>query len=437
MEIVVEKQPNCLANLRATVSAAEVKSELDILVRDYRKQAKLPGFRPGKAPAAAVARKYQKDIAEDVVKNLVGEVVNKAVKDHQLTVLNFFDVQHGEVGEKDLELTLQLTLEPEFSLPDLDQLDVEITAEGVTEELVQAQLSEFAEQMAKFVDVTDRALQMGDYGILDYDATVDGQALSSLSPDVPSHLMGGKEQWVHMHEESLLPGFCSALVGMAVGEERPIEVEATEEAGTAELKGKKIAYKVTLKSIKAKEVPELTEELAMSLFKTSLAEMKDSLRKRLEEVMENETLGKKRLAALEHLIKTCSFDVPVAFLVGESRQVMKEIVEEEQKRGLSDEEVLSRKEEIIKHAQMNAQLRVRADFILSRIARDMRIEVSNEELVARIVTMAARLGMSTERLAKQVSKRRGFAAVSQEIRRDKALDFLANKVKVKNPADKA
>ena len=431
MQVLVEKQPNCLATLRATVPAATVKKKIEKLAAEYQKAAKMPGFRPGKAPVAVVARKYKESIAEDAVKDLLREAVNQAAKDNNLTVLNAFDLQHGEVGEKDLDLSVKLTLEPEFQMPDVEALGVEVLEEVVTDEHVTGNINVLLERMAEFTDIKDRALSMGDYAVLDYDATVEGQPLAEVCPEAPSTMKGGEGLWVIMEEESMWPGFCAGLVGAKEGEEREITVDVPEDFGVPALRGKKIAHKTKLKGIKAKKLPELTDEVAQKIAGRSAEELRKTFRERLEAAAVEQTERKKRATAVEHLVKTVEFEVPASMVMGEARRVVREIVEAEQMRGLSDEDLLSKKDEIFQHAQMGAQFRVKADFILTRLAREQKIEASREELAEHIARMAQRLNMPMDKLVKQLVKREALGSVEGEVVRDKALDFLASKVKVK------
>jgi trigger factor len=431
MKVSVEKQPNCLATLRATVPATAVKTKCEKLAGEYQRSAKLPGFRPGKAPIAVVARKYKDAIAEEAVKELLREAVDQAAKDNNLAVLNAFNLKHGEVGEADLDLSVELTLEPEFKLPDVESLGVEVLEEAVTDEHVTGNINLLLERMAEFTDINDRALQMGDYAVLDYDATVDGQSLGEVCPEAPSTMKGGEGLWVMMEEESMWPGFCAGLVGAKEGEDRTVEVTASEDFAVPALRGKKIIHQTKLKGIKAKQLPELTDEIAQKMAGRSAEELRVTFRERLEASATEQTERKKRASAVEHLVKTVEFEVPASMVVGEARRVVREIVEAEQMRGLSDEDLLSKKDEIFQHAQMGAQFRVKADFILTRLAREQKIEASREELAEHIARMAQRLDMPMDKLVKQLVKREALGSVEGEVIRDKALDFLASKVKVK------
>jgi trigger factor len=215
------------------------------------------------------------------------------------------------------------------------------------------------------------------------------------------------------------------------GEERKVEVTAPEDFGVASLRGKKIAHQTKVKGIKAKKLPELTDEVAQKIAGRSAEELRKTFRERLEAAASEQTERKKRAAAVEHLVKTVEFEVPASMVMGEARRVVKEIVEAEQMRGLSDEDLLSKKEEIFQHAQMGAQFRVKADFILTRLARQSKIGASREELAEHIARLAQRLNMPMDKLVKQLVKRDALGSVEADVVRDKALDFLSSKVKVK------
>lgn len=435
MEIFVEKQPQCLATLRATVPVETVNEKVESIAAEYRKVAKIPGFRPGKAPLSAIARKYKPQIVDETVKQLVSDAVRQAAKDNNLAVLNAFDLKHSEVGGgRDLDLTLRLTLEPEFALPDIEKLGLEVMEEVVTEEHIAGHLNMLLERMAEFSDVTGRPLQMGDYAVLDYDATIDGKPLGEVCPEAPSTMKGGAGLWVVMASDSLWPGFCDGLVGAAAGEERVVTIETPADFAVESLRGRKIVHRVAVRGIKAKKLPELTDEVAQKVAGRDAAALRQVFRERLEAEAAEQTERKKRAAALEHLVRTIDFDVPVSMVTGEARRAVKEIVESEQARGLSDEDLLSRKDEILNHAKMGAQFRVKADFILTRLAREQKIGATREELAGHIADLARRLNMPMDKLVKQLVKREALGSVESDVVRDKALDFLASKVTVKKPA---
>lgn len=436
MEVLVEKQPACLATLRVTIPSAMVKTKLENLAQKFRKEAKLPGFRPGKAPLAMVVRKYKESLAGEVTEAFVHEAVKKAEKDNNFLVINAYDLKHGEVGDKDLEMTVQLTLEPEFVLPDFESLNLEIVEEVVTEVDVENSIKRLLDTMAGFKDVNDRALQMEDYAVLTYSATMEGKPLEEVHPDVSPFLLSGVKFWVLMAEHSFWPGFCEKLVGMKEGEERSVEIEVAGDAEVEVLRGKKLTYHVKLDGIKGKDVPEFTDEIAHKLLNRNAEEARQFIRENLEVNAKIKTEESKQAVVMEHLVKSIEFEVPEEIVVNETRRMMSEIVESEHKSGRNDEEILSQKDAILQHSQIGGQFRTRTDFILARVAREQKIEATGDEIIAYLTNIAARMDTSVERLAKKLSKNDGITRASRTVVRGKALDFLTSKVKVKKPEDK-
>ena len=282
MKVSVEKQPHCLATLRATVPAGLVQKKVEKLAGEYQRSAKLPGFRPGKAPVAVVARKYKDAIAEEAVKELLREAVDQGAKDNDLTVLNAFNLRHGEVGSADLDLSIDLTLEPDFKMPDVETFGLEVLEEVVTDEHVKGNIDMLLERMAEFTDIKDRPLQMGDYAVLDYDATVEGKPLGEVCPEAPSTMKGGEGLWVIMEEESMWPGFCAGLVGAKECEDRTVEVTVPEDFAVPPLRGKKITHETKIRGIKSKKLPALTDEVAQKMAGRTADELRAAFRQRLE-----------------------------------------------------------------------------------------------------------------------------------------------------------
>ena len=327
MKVSVEKQPHCLATLRATVPAGLVQKKVEKLAGEYQRSAKLPGFRPGKAPVAVVARKYKDAIAEEAVKELLREAVDQGAKDNDLTVLNAFNLRHGEVVSADLDLSIDLTLEPDFKMPDVETFGLEVLEEVVTDEHVKGNIDMLLERMAEFTDIKDRPLQMGDYAVLDYDATVEGKPLGEVCPEAPSTMKGGEGLWVIMEEESMWPGFCAGLVGAKEGEDRTVEVTVPEDFAVPPLRGKKITHETKIRGIKSKKLPALTDEVAQKMAWRTADELRAAFRQRLESAASEQTERKKRAAVVEHLVKSVEFEVPASMVMGEARRVVREIVE--------------------------------------------------------------------------------------------------------------
>jgi FKBP-type peptidyl-prolyl cis-trans isomerase 2 len=135
---------------------------------------------------------------------------------------------------------------------------------------------------ATYQPIEGRSLAMGDYAVLTYSASLDGQPLNEAVPDAPPQLQGRRNAWIFMSEESLLPGFCQAIAGMNVNEEKTVSLELPADFGVASLAGKKLDYAVTLHAINKKIVPALDDELANKIDPGSTAEeLEKKVRERL------------------------------------------------------------------------------------------------------------------------------------------------------------
>lgn len=431
MDIFVEKQPHCEATLRATVPADQVTRKLETIAREYQGVAKVPGYRPGKAPLSIVSRKYESQIAADAADALVRECVREAARQHSLAVIQVGNVKHGAAKrDAELDVSATLLLEPEFEVPDYASLDVSVPGQEVADADVQRGVERLLEQYAEFRDVEGRGLRMGDFAVLDYAASVDGAPLAEIAPTAPSSMKGGAGLWVRMAPESLWAGFCEALVGAAVDESRGVDITAPENLPLAALRGRTIHHEVTVRGIKERVLPELTDEIAQRALGRDAAGLREFVKDELEKAAAMQLDRQKRTAVLQHLLETTKFEVPRSFVQNQTQRILREIVEEEQARGASEEDIQSNREQIINAAHAGAESRVRVDFLLTRIARKENMQVTQEEIAGYVFNLAQRLGITFEKLARQLARRNAFDGIRGDIAKDKALDLLASKVKV-------
>jgi trigger factor len=172
MNIVVEKQPKCVATLRVEIPAEKVLGHRKDIIHRFASRAKIPGFRPGKAPQAVVEKRYQKDISEELESQLVNEAFELAVTQEDLKVLDFGDPQAFRTApDGGVSFVSTLTLEPEFTLPDYKDITVTVPPAEVPEEDLKAQLESLRERFADFNTADGRAAAMGDFAVIDYSST--------------------------------------------------------------------------------------------------------------------------------------------------------------------------------------------------------------------------------------------------------------------------
>ena len=436
MQVQVESLPNCVAALHVELPPERVDKERESIVRDYQGAAKLPGYRPGKAPRGIVEARYKKEINEELQRKLVGTATREAIAEKKLRVLQVSDVEQVHLGQdRSLSFTAKVITAPDFELPTYQGLTVRVPSADITDENVDAALESLRQRLADFSDITDRPLATDDFCVLDFAGRVDGQPVNEAFPTVPKELAGKEGFWIRLAPDTLLPGFSDALVGAAAGETRDFSLNVPDDFPLEELKGKKIDYTVKVREIKKQELPALDDEFAGKVVPgKTLAELRDMARAQLTSERATQIEEGKRQQILAQLSGGTTFDLPADFVRGETRRIMGDIVKQNQDRGVADTEIRDNETTIVENAGVAARERLKGAFILTRIAEKESIKVTREEMEARLQAMAARYGMTREKLVKNLQEREAFGQIEEEILLGKTLAFLSANATVETVA---
>jgi trigger factor len=431
MNVVVESQPNCLVTLQVELPADQVSREWTNVTRDFQRQARIPGYRPGKAPRALVESRYAKDIKEELTSKLLRESLNEAIREKNLHVLSVSQVENVEIAEdRTMRYRATVVTAPEFELPDYSAIPADLAKEEVSDESVQRWMDQMREPHASYLPVEGRPLAMGDYA-----ATLGGKPLGEVVTDAPAQLQGRRNAWIVMDEHSLLPGFARSIVGMEVNGERTISIELPAEFTPASLAGKRLEYVVTLHAINTKVLPEMDDALADKIEPgATVDQLQQKMRARLEGVAEANFHNAKRQVAVRFLLDRVDCELPAPVVAKEAGEILQDIVRDNQVRGVSEDEMRKHQDELIGAAQQGARDRVRGNFLLLRVAEKEKLEVTEEDLTRRILELAARYEIPVAKLVKDLERRKGFGALREQILIGKALDLLAANVRVRASA---
>lgn len=434
MNVEVENLPHCVTTLRVEVPPEKVSAAWENIAKDYARYAKLPGYRPGKAPRAIVEKKFQKEIRDELQKRLLNESTREAITEKNLRVLSVTNVEDLEIGDdKTMRFTATLVTAPEFELPDYKAISVEVKPNEVTEDEINLAVENLRNQYADFTDILDRGLQMDDFAVIDYTGAIDGKPVHEVFPKAGKPLSGNKDFWIRLTPESFFPGFSDALLGAKPGESHEFDIEVPQDFAVEEMRGQKIHYAVTIKGVKEKQLPELTDEFAAKVIEgKNLGEMREIVKDELQRGKTTENENAKRSQIMTQLLSKVECELPEGMVRSETRRILAEIVRENQTRGVADEVLKENEKDLIGSASQSARDRLKGTFILIRIAEAEKISVTREELQQRIAAMAARYGMSFDKMLKELEKREALDSVNEEILTGKVLDFLSSNVSVQN-----
>ena len=426
MKVEVEKQPGSVSKLQIELPADEVAKEWDAIASTFARFAKIPGYRPGKAPRSVIDKRFRKEIQDELTKKLVSRSYHDAIEQEQLRVAsltNIEDIQFGE--DKSMRFHATVVTAPEFELPDYKNIPVQLPATKVSEPEVEVALERLRDQAADFVDLPERALQMGDFAVLDFEGSIENKPISEIAPQASKNLQGGKKFWLHLAPENFLPKFCEQLMGQTPGETRLVIVNFPDDLAVKELAGKKADYAVTLREVKEKVLPALDDALAAKLVPgKTLADVRQMIEHDLEHGKEHDAERAKEAQIVKYLHERIQFDLPPALLQNETRRALAELVQRNRERGVTDEMLKEKEKELIDTAAGMAAHRLKTNFILHRIAEREKIEVTKEDLDSRIRQEAARYDISPEKMRKELQQRNALDNVAEQVLLGKTLDFL-------------
>jgi trigger factor len=415
--------------VRVEVEAQQVDETFDSITKDFQRQASLPGFRPGKAPRDMVLRKYEKDITDEVKRKLISDSYRKAVDEKKLDVVGYPDIEEIQFGRGQmLQFAATIETAPEFELPEYKGLAIKKEARQVTDADLERALEALRQQQLTFKTV-ERPAQKGDIAVVNFTGTSDGKPITDIAPTAKG-LTEQKSFWVEMEPTSFIPGFADQLLGAKAGDKRTVTVDFPADFVTQELQGKKGVYEVEVTEVKEKVLPAVDDTFAQSFGAENVEKLREGVRRDLENELNYSQNKSVRNQIIGALMSRVNFELPESAVANETRNVVFDLVRENQKRGVSRELIELEKDKIYSAAAQGAKERVKVSFLLQKIAEKEEIKVSQDEVARRVQTLAAMYQIPPEKFVKDLQKRNGFVEIYDQIANDKVLELLQQNAKI-------
>ncbi len=407
--------------LSVEVDSKIAEERFQSVLRDFQRQAKLPGFREGKAPADIIEKRYTKEVEEEVLKELVPEMYQQAVVQHSvqpvtLPTISAIDWQRGK------KLTFQAEFErgPEFSFKNYKGIKIKKVSSEVSESDLEKGIVALLESHAELVPIVgSRPVQKGDFIVTDVEVAKNGQY-------VP-----GKKGVLLVAEPSKTDDFFDQVVGAKVDDVREISVEVSEEDKKNGLVGRKPFYKVSIRGIREKKVPALTEEFVKNFGKNSVEDFRDAMRKDLAQHKRGEAHEKMKVELFDKLLGMVSFSIPEGLVEKQKQHLIEQAKKEYERMGLSADRFESQKVEIELDAATKAKNQVKLYFILQRVSEQEGIEPDELEIEKRLQALAEQ----SKRPLDEV-KRVFEEDLRESMREAKTIDFLLANAKLEESEDK-
>ena len=398
-----------------------VDAEINKVAKGYSRQARIPGFRPGKVPATIVKQRFKEQILHDVMHGLIPRAVDAALQERGIEPVDTPNIKDVVLQEgQPLKFTAAVETVPAFDPGDLTTLTATRPAAVVADAAVDETLQRLRERAAKYEPVESRAIADGDTTVVDIERK-DADGESDRHENVSIEIGGPANP----------PGFDANLIGMNAGEEKTFTVHFPDDYAVKEMANSDVVYTVKVKDVRRKALPELDDEFAKDLGAfDSLAALRDKVRADLEEEAQDNARRHVRSTVLKQLAERVTFDLPTSLV---DREIDRRL--EEFARQLMQQNVDPRQAGIdwaqFREAQREpARASVASALVLDEIARRENITVAAEDVDKEIEQFAARAGRTPAALRAQLEKEGGVARLSAGLRRERAVDLALTHARI-------
>jgi trigger factor len=423
----VEELSPTRVKLTIEVPFDELKPNVDRAYREVARQVRIPGFRPGRVPPRVIDQRIGRGaVLEQAVQDAVPQLYGKALEENDVFALGQPAVEITKLDDgKELAFTAEVDVRPKFDIPDINGMPVTVENADVDPDQVEEYIGSLRERFASLKGA-DRPVETGDFVSIDLSAEADGKVVEDAQASGISYEVGSGR---------MLDGLDEALVGMSAGESKtfPALLAGGEHAG------KLADVTVKVDSVKVKELPELDDDFAQSASEfDTLGELRAGTRKQLENMRRAGQAGQARERALDALLARVDIPLPEDLVNHEIASRSRSLADRLERSGNTMDEYLEATnqsaEELDTQFAEDARRSVKAGFILDKLATQEELGVDQDELAAYVTEQAYRMGVSPDRLAKELSERGQLASVAADVLRGKALTLLAERASVADEA---
>lgn len=427
MNVTVERVEN-EATLKITAPAAEVNAGYKKAVKKIADQVNIPGFRKGKAPRAIIEMHYGKEaVKQEAFEIVANKAYSEALDQEKMIPVSDPKVEESTFEEgKDMELTIKVTLKPEPELGEYKGLHVEKKEVEITDEQVDAQIKDMMGRDAKMVVAEEGAvIEKGDFAIIDFAGTVDGEPFSGGE---------GKGYPLEVGSNSFIPGFEDQLVGLSKGDSTDVEVTFPEDYFVKDLAGKEAIFKVNIQDVKRKELPELNDEYVASKtdFKT-VEELRANYKERMQKAAEANAKAEYEHELIDLAVANAKFSVPEIMIEDKISQMVEEMKMSLESRKMSLDMYMQYTgldmAKIRENQRPVAEENVKTDLVLDAIAKAEDIQVDMADVDAEIAAISAQHGASPEEVKKIIKGNGTMGLLLANILRRKAAHVVIDSAK--------
>tara|TARA_Y100001968_G_C19443648_1_gene764022 strand:+ start:2574 stop:3977 length:1404 start_codon:yes stop_codon:yes gene_type:complete len=423
LKVKADPRPNSRIALEVEVPAERCKASIEEALSRLTKTANLPGFRKGKVPKAVIIQQLGTSrIQATALENLLQKVWEEALDQKNIEPLCEPDIKNGFESllqnfnpEKNLIIEFETDISPTPILKKTKGLTAETEKITYDPHKIDELIEQSRKQLATIVPVENRAAKTGDIAVVNFKGTYS---------DNGSEIEGGSGEAMEIELEKgkMIPGFIEGVIGMLINEEKSLKCQFPEDYHQEDSKGRNANFKVTLKDLKTRELPDLDDAFAKQASeKETMAELKSDLEKRLKDDAERNQKQSRQESLLKELIKELEVDLPKSLIDLEVRNLVEQTARNFAQQGIDVKSMFTNElvENLMKSSRNEAEDNLRRNFALQALAKKEEIEISDSELTKKLAEIQKELGDN-----QKIDQTKLKQAVSDDLLQEKLLIWL-------------
>jgi trigger factor len=422
----VTELPDSRVRVQAEVPAEEVERRVAQAAKRLGRNIRVPGFRAGKAPPPVIVQRMGRDaVLDEAVRESIGTWYTAAIDAARITPVGEPDLDLGDLprqGEP-LKFSIEIGVRPKAELGEYKGVEVGKREPQVDDAALDAEIDRLRERSAR-LDTVERPAAKGDFVVMDYVGSLDGEPFAGGE---------GRDQMVELGSGRLVPGFEDQLEGASAGEERTVTITFPDDYGADQLAGREAQFAVTVKEVKAKELPEVDDDLAAEAGFDTLDELREDIRTRLSEAQTQQIDAEFREAAVDSAVAAATIDVPDALIDARAREHWEQMAHTLSHQGIPKETYLQiagkTEDEVIADNRESAGQDLRREAVLAAVVEAEGIEPSDDELLESLERAAAAERTSPKKLFERLRSNGRLDSLRDELAQRKAIDHIADSAK--------
>jgi trigger factor len=414
--------PESRVKIEAQVAAGEVTRRVEQTARKLGKDFRLPGFRKGKVPPALVIQQIGREaVLDEAIRDSLTRWYVEALEQTGAVTVGEPAIDLGELPEEggELSFTVEIGVRPVATLGEYKGVEAPRRDTTPTDEAIDKEVESLRERMAR-LETVDRAAKDGDFVVMDYEGSIDGELFEGGA---------GRDQMVELGSGQLIPGFEDGLVGATAGEERTVDVPFPDDYQAEHLAGKAASFAITVKEVKAKELPELDDDFASDAagFDT-MAELREDIARKLSEAAEQQVENEYREAVLDAVVANATVEVPEALVDARASELFERMMHSLSHQGISKEMYLQisqrSEEDVVAEAKPEAEQGLKREAVIAAIVVAESIEATDADVLDALQGPATSENVPVEKLLKRLQKQNRVEALKADLAERQALDMI-------------